>query len=123
MKKLEEELKKTKEALEKEEKLRKQLEEQNVKVLQEKNDLFLQLEGERGAMGETEERQSRLLAQKNDLESQVSVSKIFSVMKNCYALLGRCPIMGRALIWRTDDFYAAFACSLRVRQCSMNAPC
>ncbi|KAG1661467.1 Myosin heavy chain, muscle [Nymphon striatum] len=72
LKKLEDDLKKAKEALEKEEKLRKQLEDQNVKILQEKNDLFLQLESERGASGDQEERTQRLMTQKSDLESQVS---------------------------------------------------
>lgn len=46
MKKKEEELEKTKTELEKTEKLRKELEEQNVTLLQAKNDLYLQLQAE-----------------------------------------------------------------------------
>ncbi|XP_077491058.1 myosin heavy chain isoform X34 [Amblyomma americanum] len=71
LKALEEKLKKTQEALEKEEKLRKELEGQNVKVLQEKNDLFLQLEAERMGAGDVEERLNKALTQKGDLESQL----------------------------------------------------
>lgn len=43
----EEEFNKLKENFEKEEKIRKELEEQNVKILKEKNDLYLQLEAEK----------------------------------------------------------------------------
>ena len=46
MKKKEEELEKTKVELEKTEKMRKELEEQNVTLLQAKNDLYLQLQAE-----------------------------------------------------------------------------
>ncbi|XP_076329205.1 myosin heavy chain, muscle-like [Tachypleus tridentatus] len=68
---LEEKLKAATEALEKEEKLRKELEAQNVKILQEKNDLFLQLDAERSSSGDVEERLAKALSQKGDLESQV----------------------------------------------------
>ncbi|XP_049273733.1 myosin heavy chain, muscle-like isoform X24 [Rhipicephalus sanguineus] len=71
LKELEEKLKKTQEALDKEEKLRKELEDKNVKILQEKNDLFLQLEAERMGAGDVEERLNKALTQKNDLESQL----------------------------------------------------
>ncbi|XP_049524317.1 myosin heavy chain, muscle-like isoform X17 [Dermacentor silvarum] len=71
LKALEEKLKKTQEALDKEEKLRKELEGQNVKILQEKNDLFLQLEAERMGAGDVEERLNKALTQKGDLESQL----------------------------------------------------
>lgn len=73
MKELEEKLKKTTEDLEKEQKLRKDLETQNVKLLQEKNDLFLTLESERGGSGDLEERLQRCITQKGDLENQLSV--------------------------------------------------
>lgn len=73
MKELEEKLKKTTEDLEKEQKLRKDLEAQNVKLLQEKNDLFLSLEAERGGSGDLEERLQRCIAQKGDLEHQLTV--------------------------------------------------
>lgn len=74
LKALEEKLKKEHEAFEKEEKLRKDLEVQNVKLLQEKNDLFLQLESERSSSGDVEERLHKMMTQKADLESQLSVS-------------------------------------------------
>ena len=75
MKELEEKLKKTTEELEKEAKIRKDLEAQNVKLLQEKNDLFIQLEAERGGSGDLEERLQRMITQKADLESQFQVCK------------------------------------------------
>ncbi|CAG2167136.1 unnamed protein product, partial [Oppiella nova] len=72
LKALEEKLKKEHEAFEKEEKLRKELETKNVQLLQEKNDLFLQLESERSSSGDVEERLLKNIAQKADLESQLS---------------------------------------------------
>ncbi|XP_022251923.1 myosin heavy chain, muscle-like [Limulus polyphemus] len=71
LKDLENKLKAATEALEKEEKLRKELEVQNVKILQEKNALFLQLDAERSSSGDVEERLTKALSQKGDLESQV----------------------------------------------------
>jgi myosin heavy chain 6/7 len=82
LKALEEKLKKEHEAFEKEEKLRKELEVQNVKLLQEKNDLFLQLESERSASGDIEERLHKMISQKADLESQLSVSLLFKKFFN-----------------------------------------
>uniref|UniRef100_T1DG60 Putative myosin heavy chain n=1 Tax=Cupiennius salei TaxID=6928 RepID=T1DG60_CUPSA len=71
LKELEDKLKKALEALEKEEKLRKDLEHQNVKLLQEKNDMFLQLESERSGSGDMEERLAKTISIKNDLEGQL----------------------------------------------------
>ncbi|GBL77558.1 Myosin heavy chain, muscle [Araneus ventricosus] len=71
MKELEDKLKKALESLEKEEKLRKDLEHQNVKLLQEKNDIFLQLESERTGSGDMEERLAKTISIKNDLEGQL----------------------------------------------------
>ncbi|XP_023210290.1 myosin heavy chain, muscle-like isoform X18 [Centruroides sculpturatus] len=71
LKALEEKLKKAEEALQKEEKLRKDLEVHNVKLLQEKNDMFLQLESERAGSGDVEERLQKTIAIKVDLESQL----------------------------------------------------
>lgn len=68
---LEDKLKKALEGLEKEEKVRKDLEVQNVKLLQEKNDLFLQLDSERSGAGDVEERLAKTISIKNDLEGQV----------------------------------------------------
>lgn len=73
MKELEDKLKKTTEDLEKEQKLRKDLEGQNVKLLQERNDMFMQLESERGGSGDLEERLQRTIVQKGDLEHQLQV--------------------------------------------------
>ncbi|GFR13551.1 myosin heavy chain, muscle [Trichonephila clavata] len=71
MKELEDKLKKALESLEKEEKLRKDLEHQNVKLLQEKNDIFLQLDSERTGAGDLEERLAKTVSIKNDLEQQL----------------------------------------------------
>ncbi|CAL1296899.1 unnamed protein product [Larinioides sclopetarius] len=75
MKELEDKLKKALESLEKEEKLRKDLEHQNVKLLQEKNDIFLQLESERTGAGDVEERLAKTISIKNDLEGQLQREK------------------------------------------------
>ena len=79
MKELEEKAKKTAEELEKEQKLRKELEAQNLKLLQEKNELFNQLEQERGGSGDLEEKLQRIIAQKADLDSQLQVRSSFSL--------------------------------------------
>lgn len=71
---LEEKLKAEHDAFVKEEKVRKELETTNVKLLQEKNDLFLALEAERATYGDLEERLNRALAQKADLASQLTVN-------------------------------------------------
>ncbi|CAF2365471.1 unnamed protein product [Rotaria sp. Silwood2] len=71
MKKLEDEYKALKEAFEKEEKLRKDTEENNAKLIKEKNDMYLQLESERANTSGAEERLARLVTQKADLEQQV----------------------------------------------------
>ncbi|CAF3451696.1 unnamed protein product [Rotaria socialis] len=71
MKKLEDEYKALKEAFEKEEKLRKETEESNAKLIKDKNDMYLQLESERTNTAGVEERLSRLVTQKADLEQQI----------------------------------------------------
>ncbi|XP_050457064.1 myosin heavy chain, muscle isoform X3 [Cataglyphis hispanica] len=68
---LEEKAKKAQEAFEKEEKLRKELEEQNAKLLTEKTNLLRQLEGEKGSLSDYQEKALKLAAQKADLESQL----------------------------------------------------
>ncbi|KAM0725168.1 Myosin heavy chain, muscle [Formica fusca] len=68
---LEEKAKKAQEAFEKEEKLRKELEEQNAKLLTEKTNLLRQLEGEKGSLSDYQEKSLKLAAQKADLESQL----------------------------------------------------
>lgn len=64
-------------ALEKEEKLRKELEVLNSKLLQEKTSLLSSLEGEKGELSSFQERAAKLQAQKADLELQLQVCWIF----------------------------------------------
>ncbi|CAF1345312.1 unnamed protein product [Rotaria magnacalcarata] len=71
MKKIEEDFKVAKENLEKEEKLRKEVEDQNMKLVREKNDLLAQLESERSSSSQVEERFTSLITQKADLEQQI----------------------------------------------------
>ncbi|XP_012534065.1 myosin heavy chain, muscle isoform X26 [Monomorium pharaonis] len=68
---LEEKARKAQEAFEKEEKLRKELEEMNTKLLTEKTNLLRQLDGEKGSLSEYQEKSLKLAAQKADLESQL----------------------------------------------------
>ncbi|XP_021706795.1 myosin heavy chain, muscle-like isoform X2 [Aedes aegypti] len=69
--KLEEKAQKATEAFEKEEKLRKELEALNSKLLAEKTALLDSLSGEKGALQEYQEKAAKLTAQKNDLENQL----------------------------------------------------
>ncbi|XP_022644833.1 myosin heavy chain, muscle-like isoform X2 [Varroa destructor] len=71
LKALEDKLKEESEKLAKEEKLRKELEEQNTKLLQEKNDLYMQLESAKGGAGDLEQQLSKSAAQKKELERQI----------------------------------------------------
>ncbi|XP_057329265.1 myosin heavy chain, muscle isoform X13 [Microplitis mediator] len=59
------------ENFEREEKMRKELEVLNSKLLTEKTDLLRQLDGEKGSLTEYQERAIKLAAQKMDLESQL----------------------------------------------------
>ncbi|XP_044596085.1 myosin heavy chain, muscle isoform X2 [Cotesia glomerata] len=59
------------ENFEREEKMRKELEVLNAKLLTEKTDLLRQLDGEKGSLTEYQERAIKLAAQKMDLESQL----------------------------------------------------
>ncbi|XP_014480421.1 PREDICTED: myosin heavy chain, muscle isoform X3 [Dinoponera quadriceps] len=68
---LEEKARKAQEAFEKEEKMRKELEDMNSKLLTEKNNLMRQLEGEKGSLSDFQEKSLKLAAQKADLESQL----------------------------------------------------
>lgn len=72
--KLEEKATKAQEALEKEEKLRKELEALNSKLLAEKTALLDSLSGEKGALQDYQEKAAKLTAQKNDLDNQLRVS-------------------------------------------------
>lgn len=69
---LEDKANKALEDLEKESALRKNLETQNVTLLQEKNDLMLALESTKGSASEFMDKQAKLAAQKADLEAQLN---------------------------------------------------
>ena len=71
MRKQAEEYEKCKEELDRVLKLQKELEEQNVSLLQAKNDMFLQLQAEQNNFSEAEERIVALVEQKCDYESQL----------------------------------------------------
>lgn len=79
---LEEKARKAQEAFEKEEKLRKELEDMNTKLLSEKTNLLRQLEGEKGSLSEFQEKSLKLAAQKADLESQLQVRILF----DCFSI-------------------------------------
>lgn len=76
LQKLEEKAAKAQEAFEREEKLRKELEVLNSKLLEEKTALLSSLEGEKGSLSEFQEKSNKLQAQKADIESQLRVSPI-----------------------------------------------
>ncbi|OWA50174.1 Myosin heavy chain, muscle [Hypsibius exemplaris] len=69
MKLKEEEMAKFKEEFEKETKLRKEYEEKNIALQKERNDLFIRLQSEGGAIAEVEEKCTSLIKQKGELES------------------------------------------------------
>lgn len=79
LQKLEEKAKKAQEAFEKEEKLRKEVEALNSKLLEEKTALLATLEGEKGSLSEIQERAAKLQAQKADLENQLRVSRTLQI--------------------------------------------
>lgn len=92
---LEEKARKAQEAFEKEEKLRKELEEQNTKLVSERNALQRQLDGEKGSLSEYMEKSLKLAAQKADIESQLQVS-FHSSMIILYIIYDGCfPIEGK----------------------------
>lgn len=74
LQKLEEKAKKAEDALAAEEKVRKELEGLNAKLLAEKTALLESLSGEKGALQEYQEKTAKLQAQKNDLDNQLRVS-------------------------------------------------
>lgn len=74
LQKLEEKAQKAQEAFEKEEKLRKEMEALNSKLLAEKTALLDSLSGEKGILQDYQEKCAKLTAQKNDLDNQLRVS-------------------------------------------------
>lgn len=92
---LEEKARKAQEAFEKEEKLRKELEEQNTKLVSERNALQRQLDGEKGSLSEYMEKSLKLAAQKADIESQLQVSFHSSIIILYIIYDGCFPIEGK----------------------------
>lgn len=74
LQKLEEKARKAEEALDAEQKVRKELEGLNSKLLAEKTALLDSLAGEKGSLQEYQEKSAKLQAQKNDLDNQLRVS-------------------------------------------------
>ncbi|KAL7669321.1 hypothetical protein ACOME3_009983 [Neoechinorhynchus agilis] len=72
MKMLEEEYEKCKAALEKEEALRKQFEEQNARLTKEKNDMYMELEAEKNNTQVAQEKADKLVVQKADLDTRIT---------------------------------------------------
>ncbi|KAK6169002.1 hypothetical protein SNE40_020136 [Patella caerulea] len=71
IKQKEELFEKTKVELEKTEKVKKELEEQNTVLLQQKNDMFIQLQAEQDNVADCQEKIEKLILQKIDFESQL----------------------------------------------------
>lgn len=70
-KRKEEEYDKMKESLEKIEKVKKELEAQNVTLTEQKNDIYLQLQTQEDTMAELEERLEKFVSEKADFEAQI----------------------------------------------------
>lgn len=68
------------ETLSKEEKHRQELEAERAKLIEEKNELFIQLESSKGATSDSEDRVNKLNMQKQDLERQIEVGFIFYIL-------------------------------------------
>jgi len=71
MRKMAEDYETTKKELEKMTKLKKELEEQNVTLLQQKNDMFMQMQAEQDTISDLEEKISQLVNQKGDMDDQI----------------------------------------------------
>lgn len=80
--KLEERASKAEQKLCVEEQLRKNIEDKQIKTLQELQEKTSQLELERGSLGEYNEKLSKVTAQKTNLEHQLSVSEILEMEMN-----------------------------------------
>lgn len=74
MDKMNDRIKELEENLGKEEKLRKDLEGQSAKLVEEKNELFQNFESTKGQLSDAEDRLSKLQSQKNDLDRQMNVT-------------------------------------------------
>lgn len=84
---LEERAAKAEENYERESKHRKELEAQNLALLEEKNNLMLALESTKGSVSEFLDKQAKLQSQKADLEAHLNVSMTSSgLLKQLYIL-------------------------------------
>lgn len=101
--KLEEKAAKAQEAFEKEEKLRKELEALNSKLLAEKTALLDSLSGEKGALQDYQEKAAKLTAQKNDLDNQLRVSINFIILKISHIKICRLVILARKSFKNISD--------------------
>ncbi|VDM57013.1 unnamed protein product [Angiostrongylus costaricensis] len=72
LEKINEKVKQLEESLAKEEKLRKELEDNSTKLLEEKNNLFSNLENTKGQLSDAEERLAKLQALKTDADKQLA---------------------------------------------------
>lgn len=88
MRELEEKLVKSQEDYERELKIRREMEMNNVLLLEEKNSLIIALEAAKGDIAEFLDKQAKLLSQKVELETQLNVSSNLSTDKNpvCFML-------------------------------------
>lgn len=84
LQKLEEKARKAEEAHAAEEKLRKELEVLNSKLLAEKTALLDSLAGEKGSLQEFQEKTAKLTAQKNDLDNQLRVSIFYFFLSKIF---------------------------------------
>jgi chromosome segregation ATPase len=64
------------------ERLKKELEVQNVTLLEQKNDLYLQLQTEQDAVADLEERVEKLVTQKADFEGQIKEMEELRIRKS-----------------------------------------
>ncbi len=79
MDKLNEKISLLEESLSKEEEMRKEMEEKNAKLIEEKNQIFAQLESTKGSNAEHEAQLQKLNALKNDLDKQVAVGALWCI--------------------------------------------
>lgn len=107
LQKLEEKANKAQEAFEREEKMRKELESLNSKLLAEKTALLESLSGEKGQLSEFQEKAAKLSAQKNDLDNQLRVStrNIATFLFRSKSICVKVQFAGRAprkisILWR-----------------------
>ena len=103
LQKLEEKATKAQEAFEREEKLRKELESLNSKLLAEKTALLESLSGEKGQLSEYQEKTAKLTAQKNDLDNQLRVSILEISLYLPHSSVFQKPCGGWWVVWQSAN--------------------